>query len=135
MPSDCHVKTSINASYADVFRAVEIAASQVGQNIESSDKSKGLILTTRVEKRLWGGLNFHKHYEGRFFYAITVKELEAKTTELAVIAKVQILNVYGGSDCDSYTKLHFATGPSADMTGISQLINFTRNNLIAAGAL
>ena len=106
---------------------------QVGQTIESSDKSKGLILATRVEKRLWAGLA--KPTEGHLFYAITVKELKSRSTEVAVFAKVQASCYSLPGTCQEPTTLHWSTGPDADGQGLSQLINFTRNNLTTAGAL
>lgn len=149
VPADSYKKAVFNAPYADVFRAVEVAVSQVGQNIESSDKSKGLILATRDELR---GTARH------FIYAITVRELESRTTEVTVFSKVQIRCRYeeaGGmclmscltlgillpfilsqnSHCTDISTPHWARGESADIQGLSQLINFTRNNLIAAGAI
>jgi hypothetical protein len=137
VPQDSYKKVVFNAPYADVFRAVEVAVTMVGQNIESSDKSKGLILATRVDRRQWAHLN--RPTEGYLFYAITVKELNSRTTEVAVFAKVQISCINRetvlGLGCEKLTTLHWATKGDADMQGLSQLINFTRNNLIQAGAL
>jgi hypothetical protein len=135
VPSDSYKKMVFNAPYADVFRAVEVAATQVGQNIASSDKSKGLILATRVELRKWQDTPYRANpsTEGHLFYAITVKELKSRTTEVAVFVKVQAS--CRGPHCGKASTLHWATGQDADGQGISQLMNFTRNNLIAAGAL
>jgi len=150
LPADSYKKAVFNAPYADVFRAVELAVTQVGQNIESSDKSKGLILTTRDD--------VVRGHARHFIYAIKVRELKSRTTEVVVVSKVQIRCLHEGaggiiavsimtlgillplelsqnSQCTDASTPHWAKGYSADIQGLSQLINFTRNNLIAAGAL
>jgi len=134
VPKDSYKQAVFNAPYADVFRAVEVAATQAGQNIESSNKSKGLILTTRGENRAWGtGPAKDRKGDilpGFFFYAITVKELDSRTTEVVIFSKAQRQSIR-----KIYTGLHWATGRDGDFQGLIQVINFTRNNLIAAGAL
>jgi hypothetical protein len=122
-------KAVFNAPYADVFRAVELSSTQVGQNIESSDRAKGLILATRENKRD-NGLPRH------FYYAITVKELGSKATEVVVFSKMQF---------KLWTNEHPASGTVEEASRLkwsgegdgtlSQLMNFIRNNLYAAGAL
>jgi hypothetical protein len=156
VPADSYKKAVFNAPYADVFRAVEVAATQAGQNIESSDKSKGLILTTRDD--IQGQMYGHQPRARHLIYAITVRELQSRTTEVAVFSKVQLRCVYHGagevslmscltlgllipffysenSNCTAMSTPHWPRGNAADIQGLSQLINFTRNNLIAAGAL
>jgi len=130
VPSESYKKVVLNVPYADVFRAVEVAATQVGMNIESSDRSKGLILAIRQQLPRF-----------RRYYAITVKELGSKTTEIVVFSKAQSqCYEQWKSGCKRASTLHWSgtleRGPvDSDSQTLLQVTNFMRNNLIAAGAL
>jgi len=124
MPAYSYNKVVFDAPYADVFRAVWVAVTQAGQNIESSDKSKGLILATKIE--------WHPPNEVHRYYATCVKELTSKTTEVVFFAKVQGTCV----GCLDKDRERLATLHGMNYAPeVSQVVNFTRNNLIAAGVL
>jgi hypothetical protein len=139
VPSDSYKKLVFNAPYADVFRLVEVAVTQAGQNIEFSDKSKGLILAETVVGAFQHQWRYGHSAEGRFFYAITLKELGSKTTEVTIFVKAQVrcvnhrLPVISRQCTEEMSVPHWASDKDADNQGLSQLINMIRNNLIAAG--
>ena len=160
MPEDSYKKAVFDAAYADVFRAVKIAVTQVGTNIESSDESKGFILSTRDEQRMRprSTVRYSESLVTKFYYAIIVKELTSSTTEVSVSSKVQIkcemstpVDMVGATvfscgcflpmmmqqrnECLEMSSIHWASDKDTNIQVLSQLINFTRNNLISAGAL
>lgn len=161
-PPETTVKATFAAPYADVFRAVMVGATQAQFNIETEDKSKGIILATRVFNAPppagLGGLDFpsSKH---RYYYGILIKEEGPKSIAVQVVAKrqlqchtrgfgyfvVAVIGIFtmilipsfisGNSDCEEFASVQLATGKHNSEEQMAQLINFTRNNLIAAGAL
>jgi len=139
VPADSYKKLVFNAPYADVFRAVEVAVTQAGQNIEFSDKSKGLILAERLVQQYQRSWRHGRQSGGLFFYAITLKEVGSKTTEVTIFVKAQVRCLYGhvsSRECKTEASVpHWASDKDADIEGLFQLNNLIRNNLIAAGLM
>lgn len=119
VPASFSQKASFEAPYEDVWRAVTAGVTQAQLNIESSQKSKGQVLATRFLPPAT-----------KYFFAVLVKERGSKTTDVQVVAKIQnnrfkeslIPGWHKDYDVDSKQRLE-------------SVIIFTRNNLIAAGAL
>jgi hypothetical protein len=165
LPPDTTVKATFASPYADVFRAVMVGATQAQFNVEVEDKAKGIILATRVFNAPpptgVAGAEFpsSKH---RYYYGITIKEAGPKSTDVQVVAKRQLechkwgpgwylnatilviviiglflyVKMWNENDaCDEFASVQLASGKHNSEEQMGQLINFTRNNLIAAGAL
>jgi hypothetical protein len=156
-PPESIKKSTFEAPYEDVYRAATIAASQAQFNIESSDKSKGLILAERIA--LTGKVGDNAVTQTKFFYAITVKELGPKVTEVAISSKAQTKCRYTSpgthvvttifsfgiwllfipaivaldNQCKEAAEIHWDATMSLEQ--LTQFMTFTRNNLIAAGVL
>ncbi len=143
------------ASYEDVFRAATVAASQAQLNVERADKSKGLILATRSVPMVPAGTDYLRPTEHIFYYAITVKELEPKQSEVTIASKVQgqcsmapvgTVTVFSlgtatahalklNEKCTSLSNGMWAVGTHGSGRELGQFQTFLRNNLIAAGVL
>ena len=159
-PLDSFKKGTFEAPYEDVFRAVSVSASQAQFNVESTDKARGLILATRV--MMVRNLGESRTSEPRqYSYAIMVKENGPKSSEVMVLAKVQqsctrmsflsgmsgilgfgvlliaTLPIYllDKTTCDKAATVQWATGEFTTLQEMTQIMTFTRNNLIAAGTL
>jgi hypothetical protein len=147
-PADSIKKVVFDASYEEVFRAASIAATQAQWEIEKQDKHAGIVLAKRLVDNepigvSWGTeRSTHVH-----FYRISVTELGAKQTEVAIVAKVQAHcslmkhRLLGPSrdkiDKDNDYCRKLAAGMWQGVAGsaeVSQFVVFLRNNLIAAGA-
>jgi hypothetical protein len=165
LPPETTVKATFAAPYVDVFRAVMVGATQAQFNVESEDKSKGIILATRVFNapppvgKAGSVFPSSKH---RYYYGIVIKETGPKSTEVQMVAKRQlechkfgpgdylaasiliivvlglglIYEFWTGNDkCDTFAQVQLAAGKHNSEEQMAQFITFTRNNLIAAGAL
>jgi hypothetical protein len=147
-PADWIKKVVLDASYEEVFRAASIAATQAQWEIEKQDKHAGIVLAKRLVEGeavpiSWGTeQSTHAH-----FYRITVTELAAKQTEIAIVAKVQAHcslqkhRLLGPSrdkiEKDNEYCRKLAAGMWRSVAGsaeVSQFMVFLRNNLLAAGA-
>jgi hypothetical protein len=149
-------KSTYDAPYEDVFRAVTVAATQAQFHIESTDKATGSILATRVISGIKGQI--------RHFYHIMVIEKGPKTTEVIVLNKVQSAcekasagrwvslvlmipltiglvllgypeEIIRDSRCSEESSVKWATRKFSSQDSMSNLFVFTMNNLIAAGAI
>mgnify|MGYP001604059396 CR=1 FL=1 len=144
-PSQSRKSSLFAASYEDVYRAVFVSASQTQINIETENKSKGLVLGTRdIETASM----FRKcpavptgSLTRRYYYAIVVKEQGAKSTEVFATVKVQgscwtdFCWDSGNVECNNYSTPHWADRSENPEKELTQLMTFIRNNLIAAGVL
>lgn len=147
-PSGSKKATLFTASYEDVYRAAFVSASQIQIDIETENKSKGLVLGTRVVEAIplvprcpnserFNGVGLPRKY----FYAIVVKEKGAKSTEVLATVKVQgacwtgLCVKSADMACTHYSTPHWADLGENPEKELTQLITFIRNNLIAAGVL
>lgn len=148
-PSQSKKATLFAASYEDVYRAAFVSASQTQINIETENKSKGLMLGTRAveavppiprcqnSERL-NGVSLPRKY----FYAIVVTEKGPKSTEVLATVKVQgacwtgvCFQSVDLAECTHYSTPHWADLGENPERELTQLMTFIRNNLIAAGVL
>jgi hypothetical protein len=136
-------KVVLDASYEEVFRAASIAATQAQWDVEKQDKQAGIVLARRLVKSEPVAVSWGSEYAPHaHFYRISVTELAAKQTEVAIVAKVQALCVVqhglfgigAGKDNENCRKLSAGKWEGADSPEVSQFIVLLRNNLIAAGA-
>jgi len=166
-PPDSYKKGTFAAPFEDVFRAVNVAASQAQLNVESTDKRKGQILATRfaqVQPRGFSGDYSLKTFASTYSYMIAVSEKGPKTTEVLASSKVQItcervtalgwigrtlavpltfglmlvvlpFQIRDDNRCADLSTAQWATGELSSQQELDRLLIFTRNNLIAAGAL
>lgn len=152
---DTFERSVFPAPYEDVYRAALVSASQVQLNVTFDDKSTGNIFAKRVVQRApspsnAGGLGGQA--ERRYFFAIVVKELGPKKTQVTIMAKAQgrcepisaWVNVAtagiaapsrstANEECLRYSKVHWASGKENQEEQMGQFMTFVRNNLIAAG--
>lgn len=137
------------ASYEEVYRAVVVSASQTQINIERENKSKGLVLGSRVVEALppvptcpgsqrVNGISQPRKY----FYAIVIKEKGVRSTEVLASVKVQgacwtghCFEYIDMEACSQYARLHWANLVENPEKELTQLMTFIRNNLHAAGVL
>lgn len=159
-PPDAIKKGSFDAPFEDVWRAVNAGTAQAQLNIESSQKKSGIILATKLKSGQGPpNLNF-PNMRSKYTYAIFVKEVSAKVTDVNMEAKVQshcvkrsfgsylvmVLTVIGilfipfgiaeDSKCEHEVGVpHWATGQESSEEEMTQTMALIRNNLIAAGAL
>jgi len=156
-PPDAAMKKAIfNASYEEVFRAASASTSQAQFEIGREDKHHGLILAKRYVK--YQGITVSWGTESTsftYFYAIRLKELGAKSTEVTISAKKQVQScvLY---DLDKIGPAMRLLSPPTDQvekdneycrrllagmwsmdseTELSQFMIFVRNNLLAAGVM
>lgn len=155
-PPESIKKSTFEAPFEDVFRAVTVSASQAQFNIESSDKSKGMILAERIAPT--GRVGDNNVTQTKFFHAIAVKEVGSKVTEVTILSKAQTRCGYQSAgthvgltiltfgiwllfippmvaldnQCKDAAKLHWDT---MSLERLTQFMTFIRNNLIAAGVL
>jgi hypothetical protein len=143
--SEAIKKTVFNASYEEVFRAVSTSTAQAQFEIQTEDKRAGLILATRDVQMLWfqqGGVHgtVTPHL---YFYAIRLKELGPKRTEVTIVSKVQgkcfIIHDPFPNKMDEYCPRlsagMWSEGYHNDAQHLGQFMIFVRNNLLAAGVL
>jgi hypothetical protein len=81
VPAESCKKASFNAPYDEVFRAVTVAMSGKGLNIESSDKTAGVILATSTGKI--GGM------ESQIYYAAKLSRVRTNRTDVLILSKGQ----------------------------------------------
>jgi hypothetical protein len=148
-PAESKKTNVFAASFADVYRAAVVGASQSQINIENENKSQGYVLGTRAIQAIppVPRCQYSEPFNGRalplrYFYAIVVRERAAKRTEVTVAVKAQgtcwtgyCLEGVDVNQCKSYSTLHWATANENPDETMTQLMTFIRNNLIAAGAL
>lgn len=150
-PPDSVKKGVFRAPFEDVWRAASISASQAQLNVEIENKAKGVIFATRTIQAApfptVPTCQFSQPYNGvpqqrNYYYAIVLKEQEAKSTEVTVLALAQGRCITGacagfvdGEECRKYSSIHWATGLENSMTELNQVLIFIRNNLIAAGSM
>ncbi len=145
-PNSSYKRETFDIPYEDVYRAANMAVSQAQINIKQQDKGKGVILG----ERYLGSADV--------FYAVKVKELGPKSTEVLIMTKAE-------RTCRQLTTLDWITSPfwvvfslglgvflinqSLDCSKLlesgpywangqkelEQFQVFLRNNLIAAGLL
>ncbi len=152
-------KTNVlEAPYEDVFRAASVAASQAQFNVEHVQKSRGLILASRpVKMRPHGTSADYPEWQitdHAYFYAVSVRELGPKRTEVRISAKVQgrcgmwsagMYVMTGGlgtayfneqnARCRELSSGMWAIGSHNTAQEMGQFLTFLRNNLLAAGML
>jgi hypothetical protein len=151
IPSDSLKKNLFNAPYEDVFRAVSISASQAQMLVEKEDKKGGIILAVRTIQAppppglpdcvlaLQGNT---RPQQRNYYYAILVKEMGPKSTEVTAVAKAQGRCIDGpcltgppAATCHAYASVHWAMAHENSLQELTQLMIFIRNNLIQAGLL
>ena len=161
VPPDSVKKGIFGAAFDDVFQAVKVGATQAQFNIEHIDGDKGVILATRTLRiRNVGG---HKNEATRVFsYAILTRELGPESTEVVVLAKLQDSCIRSSAgtwagvscltlgiaaptaciaiplekkQCEEASTVRWAADSENSLQEMSQLLTFTRNNLIAAGVI
>ncbi len=155
VPVDSTKKATFEASFEDVWRAANMGAAQAQLNIQTSQKSKGLILATTVKQithSYWGNQGLKDLHT----YAIVVRETGPKSTEVQVFTRMQSacekttvlamiievvtivmilippFQIAQNSACDDKATVHWATDKIQE---IDQVMTFTRSNLLAAGAM
>jgi hypothetical protein len=153
--SDAVKKNVFEASYAEVFRAATVSASQAQFNVESDDRKKGRILATRTVMQQPIGTSPNMPTQHVFFFDISLKELGPKKTEISIAAKVQgrcmsestallgcltlgILVPWSmdrNERCENLSAGIWAAGDYAAGQDIGNFLTFVRNNLIAANAI
>ncbi len=143
---DDSIKTStFEAPFADVFPAVERATAMANLNLEDSDEELGILYLTRAVQM---------QNQTRYFYKVMVKEKGPETTDVTILAKSQgscmhmgpgywpgvILTAFillpfliiNNSKCAEISALKWDYSSLPEMHNV---LNFTKNNLIAAGVL
>jgi hypothetical protein len=151
IPADSYKKVAFEAPYEDVFRVAKVSATQAMFNVESVDKSKGLIFAMKVtqEQGVW---NYNAcgppKNDKRYFYAIKVIETGSTTTEVVIVSKTQGAACYAGGasvgtavgtglglfnkkKAQAYASVHW----SNNLQDLLQFLTLIRNNLIAAGLI
>lgn len=146
------------AGFEDVFRVASVSASQAQLNVEQVDKKSGLIFATRDAMLLPGVSAYDQPVPHRFFYVISVTELDATRSQVRVVAKVQseCKKVRGGGravmgifsfgmseialaplnhTCDKVSQIRWAQGTHTAALELGQFQVFMRSNLLAAGLL
>jgi hypothetical protein len=144
------------APYDDVFRAAVVAAGQALLNIEEQQKSAGMVYASRSLTMPPHGTSEarRKRTQHTYFYAISVRELGPKTSEVRISAKVQ-----GGCDmvgagiymltagvltkqfndendrCRALTAGMWADGEHSSEPEMQQFLALLRNQLVAAGLI
>ncbi|VAW67522.1 hypothetical protein MNBD_GAMMA09-167 [hydrothermal vent metagenome] len=141
--------------YADVFRVVDVSATQALFDVDSSNEDEGKILATRETKGLLGEDSIQI-----FFHAIVVEEKGPRETKVTVLSKVQsscykfsggtrtfyaistfglseLLTAIGGElNCDDHIKVHWVNSDRySTRKEVNQLFTIIRNNLIARGLM
>ena len=151
IPVDSYKKVAFEAPYEDVFRVAKVSATQAMFNVESVDKSKGLILAMKAtqEQGVW---NYNAcgtpKNDKRYFYAIKVIETGSTTTEVIILSKTQGASCYAGGasvgtvvgkgfglfnkkKAEAYASVHWST----NLQDLLQFLTLIRSNLIAAGLI
>ncbi|KLD76795.1 hypothetical protein FZ025_13645 [Xanthomonas hyacinthi] len=158
-PAEAMKVAVYEAGFEDVFRVASVSASQAQLNVEQVDKKNGLIFATRDAMLLPGISAYDQPSPHRFFYVISVTELDAKRSQVRVVAKVQAEcqnSVEGGNRallgalsfgmseialapirhaCERITHTRWAQGTWTAALEMGQFQVFMRNNLLAAGLL
>lgn len=155
VPSESQQRGIFAAPYEDVYRAAMTSLSQAQYNIGYEDKKSGSLAGTRIVQAPPGpgvGDNAVMPTERRYFVTVSVQERGPKSTEVLVAAKAQgrcqltpavahIITagasaMMGVNDkCRAYSELHWASGNTSASQDLNSLLNFIRNNLLAAGVL
>lgn len=158
VPAEAMKVAVYEAGFEDVFRVASVSASQAQLNVEQADKKNGLIFATRDAMLLAGVTAYDQPAPHRFFYVISVTELDAKRSQVRVVAKVQAecKKIQGGGralmgifsfgmselafapvnkNCERVTQTRWAQGTFTAALEMGQLQVFMRNNLLAAGLL
>lgn len=158
VPAEAMKVAVYEAGFEDVFRVASVSASQAQLNVEQVDKNNGLIFATRDAMLLAGVTAYDQPSPHRFFYVISVTELDAKRSQVRVVAKVQAecKKIRGGGraamgilsfgmselafapvnkSCDRVTQTRWAEGTHTAALELGQFQVFMRNNLLAAGLL
>jgi hypothetical protein len=138
-----------NAPYEDVYRAVVVSTSQSQIFVEKESRSDGVVMGTRVvqARPLVPICAYSREKNGvplprKYFYAVYVKELAAKSTQVTAAVKVQGSCWTGEcaqradfAECKAYSTPHWAQPVEDADEGLTRLLTFIRNNLLAAGAI
>ena len=83
------VQQVFNAPYEDVFRAVNVSASQALFHVHEQDKRAGVVLATEVLRT-----QPTDQVHTTFYYAILIKERGPRRTSVTIMAKVQYPCLY-----------------------------------------
>jgi hypothetical protein len=146
-PSPAWIKKVVfDASYEEVFRAATTAATQTQWEIEKQDKHAGFVFAKRLAKDTIPIAGRMETAEVSHLFRVTVTELGAKETEVAVAAKTQWFCIPGKHQVFGLSKdkikednercQEFREGMWESAKGLpeaSQFMVFLRNNLIVAG--
>ena len=147
--------TTYQAPFEDVFRIASVTASQVQFYVEDTQKSRGVILASRsAMMQPKGTMSGHLTTEHQYYYAILVRELGPKRTEVRISSKVQgkcamwhgsmhvaslgTLSsqiVQDNERCEKLSKGMWASGAQTSVVEMQQFHTFLRNGLIAAGLI
>jgi len=142
-------------SYDDAFRAANVSVSQAQLNVEEVEKGKGSILATREAQQAGGD---GQPRVTRYFYAISVTELDGKHSRVRIVVKVQApcyayspvqrllydVGSFGATEAVNATVAPVFANckdqeqpnwPPATPPELAQFQVFVRNNLLAAGLL
>lgn len=157
---DAAVFSAFDASFEDVFRLASVSASQAQFHVEEQYKSEGLILASRSVLMRPHGTAAEKAQPSwastphLYFYAISIRELGPKQTEVRLAAKVQgkcglwpaslkfaslgigvpMMN-QENAHCEELSKGMWATDAHTSAAEMKQFLIFLRNNLLAAGLI
>ena len=149
VPDDSFEKIELKVPYEDVFRVVEVSATQAMFSVKSVDKNIGIILAMKAtqEPGVW---NYNAcgtpKNDKRYFYAIKVLDTGPTTTEVIILSKVQGASCYAGGvsvgsvvgkglglfnkdNAEAYASVHWAT----NLQDLLQFLALVKNNLYAAG--
>lgn len=158
IPPEATKMAVYEAAFEDVFRFANVSASQAQFEVETVDAGKGLIFATRSTMMSPFQQYAPPPSPHRFFYAIQVKELAAKRTEVRIMAKVQgkcqtsngAFRAFTGvftlgvsemalapisAECKAITVPGWALGFHSTEQEMGQFQTFLRNNLLVAGLL
>lgn len=138
--SEATRSSTFNAAFEDVFRAASVAASNAQLHIESEHKSSGFIVASRAVKMIPRGTDNTQPSEHIYFYAVVVRELGPKRTDVRISAKVQgrcQLSILPGHReyCRKLSSGMWAVSQHGTTEELLRFLTFLRNNLIAAGAI
>ncbi len=154
VPAESKKVVRFDATYEDVWRATTVSVSQAQLNVETAQKAKGLIHATRIVK---GKRRQFPNAKTTMTYLFLVKEEGAKSVSVHAVAKSQteckkwtpltwvvlpvitfgiaLLDAGHQLECVDIAEAQYAKGEFSSEEELAQVITFTRNNLIAAGAM